>query len=281
MTSARPVSQMRLDRREGLRRLAGALLEDVQTDAGLHADRRHRVSDHVVQLAGDAQPLLGDQAAGPLLAERRLPRELGTRARQQGPVVADRRARAPRGGGEQDRDRHHADGGDIPEDDADRQDLDPGRERRAGQAPAPATVRGEGVAAEQRSQRDEPPGVRPDEPEDDDRVEPDERRDRVSATDAERAGQRRRESERSDVERACVRRRRRADPRERGDEDHRGHRDAETDVHHRRCRAPTRGPERGVAHRSASPLEPGVRGPFLILRVTEGSTRPLGDVLRP
>ena len=137
MTSARPVSQMRLDRREGLRRLAGALLEDVQPDAGLHADRRHRVSDHVVQLAGDAQPLLGDQAAGPLLAERRLPRELGTRARQQGPVVADRRARAPRGGGEQDRDRHHADGGDIPEDDADRQDLDPGRERRAGEAPAP------------------------------------------------------------------------------------------------------------------------------------------------
>ncbi len=52
---------------EGLLGLVGPLVHDVRRDPGLHVDQRDVVGDHVVQIAGDAQPLLGDAAAGLLL----------------------------------------------------------------------------------------------------------------------------------------------------------------------------------------------------------------------
>jgi hypothetical protein len=53
---------------QGGRHLIGPAVEDVGGRAGLHVDHRDVVRHHVVQLAGDAQPLLGDPAAGLLLA---------------------------------------------------------------------------------------------------------------------------------------------------------------------------------------------------------------------
>ena len=41
---------------------------DEATGPGLHGDHAHRVGEDVVQLAGDAQPLLGDGPPGLLLA---------------------------------------------------------------------------------------------------------------------------------------------------------------------------------------------------------------------
>ncbi len=46
----------------------GWLCKHMGGGTGLHVDHRDVVGDHVVQLAGDAQPLLGDPAAGLLLA---------------------------------------------------------------------------------------------------------------------------------------------------------------------------------------------------------------------
>ena len=48
------------ERRAGL---LGLLVQQVQGDAGLHVDERDVVGEHVVQLAGDAQPLLAGPAA--------------------------------------------------------------------------------------------------------------------------------------------------------------------------------------------------------------------------
>ena len=48
---------------ERLLRLGRIGVDHVRADAGLHRDDAHRVRDHVVQLLGDVQPLVGD---GPL-----------------------------------------------------------------------------------------------------------------------------------------------------------------------------------------------------------------------
>ena len=50
------------------RGLLGVAIEHVQRGARLHVDRGDAVGDHVVEVAGDAQALLGDPAAGLLLA---------------------------------------------------------------------------------------------------------------------------------------------------------------------------------------------------------------------
>lgn len=55
------------DMGEGLLGLVGALVHDMGGDTGLHIDQGDVVGDHVVQVAGDAQALLGDPAAGLLL----------------------------------------------------------------------------------------------------------------------------------------------------------------------------------------------------------------------
>ena len=46
----------------------GVVAADEAAGAGLHGDHAHRVGEDVVQLVGDAQPLLGDGASGLLLA---------------------------------------------------------------------------------------------------------------------------------------------------------------------------------------------------------------------
>ena len=55
----------RRERRTGLFRMA---IEHVQRGPGLHVDRGDAVGDHVVEVAGDAEALLGDAAPGFLLA---------------------------------------------------------------------------------------------------------------------------------------------------------------------------------------------------------------------
>jgi hypothetical protein len=57
-----------LDRGERLPRLLRAVVHEVQADAGLDIDQRQVVPEHVVQLAGDAQPFLGRLPAFLLLA---------------------------------------------------------------------------------------------------------------------------------------------------------------------------------------------------------------------
>ena len=57
-----------LDVAEGLARLLRVGVLHVGGDAGLDVDGDQRVGDHVVQVAGDAQPLLVDAAPGLLLA---------------------------------------------------------------------------------------------------------------------------------------------------------------------------------------------------------------------
>jgi hypothetical protein len=57
----------RLHRDQRLARLLGLAVEHVDPDPGLHGDA-HAVGDHVMELAGDPQPLLGDRPAGQLLA---------------------------------------------------------------------------------------------------------------------------------------------------------------------------------------------------------------------
>jgi hypothetical protein len=49
---------------ERLMRLVGRGDEQLVGDPGLHVDQREVVADAVVQLAGDAQALVGDAAAG-------------------------------------------------------------------------------------------------------------------------------------------------------------------------------------------------------------------------
>jgi hypothetical protein len=56
---------------DGRKRLAGLLrlgLGDVGADARLHRDHAHAVGDHVVQLAGEPEALIGDRAASQVLA---------------------------------------------------------------------------------------------------------------------------------------------------------------------------------------------------------------------
>ncbi len=48
--------------------LVGALVHHMGRDSGLHVDEGDVVGDDVVQVAGDTQPLLGDAAAGLLVA---------------------------------------------------------------------------------------------------------------------------------------------------------------------------------------------------------------------
>ena len=66
-SSVERAARGRRDRLERSACLLGSLVEDVGADAGLDGDHRHRVGDDVVQLLGDAQPLLG-QHAGRTLA---------------------------------------------------------------------------------------------------------------------------------------------------------------------------------------------------------------------
>ncbi len=56
------------DMRQGLFGLVGPVVHDMGGDPGLDVDQRDVVGDDIVQLAGDAHPLLGDTAAGLLLA---------------------------------------------------------------------------------------------------------------------------------------------------------------------------------------------------------------------
>ena len=49
-------------------RRVGVVGADEAAGSGLHGDHAHRVGQDVVQLAGDAQPLLGDGSPGLLLA---------------------------------------------------------------------------------------------------------------------------------------------------------------------------------------------------------------------
>ena len=193
----------RLDRGECLAGLLGALLDDVQTDAGLHADGGHGVPEDVVQLAGDAQPFLDREPARPLLAGLGLPGELGAGGREHRPVVADGRAGAARGGRQQHHVGDHADGLGVAEHHPDRDDLDQRGEHGAREAPPPAPVGREGVAADQRGERDQQPGIAADEPDEGDRVEHDQRRDRVAAAHRDRSGDRRDERDRSGVQRGA------------------------------------------------------------------------------
>jgi len=208
-----------LDRGEGFVRLPGALFEHVQADACLHADGGHRVPEDVVQLARDAQPLLGREPPCPLLAALDLLGELGPGDREHRPVVAHGRARAGRRGRQQHGDRDDGDRLGVGEHHADRDDRDQRRGQGSGKPPPPAPLDRERVAADQRDQGDQPARVAAGEPDQACRVERDQHRHRVAPPHRDRSGDHRSHRDRSGVDRACARPCRRPDPGDRGREE--------------------------------------------------------------
>ena len=99
---AQRVGARLVDRRQRDPRLAGLLVHQLQGDAGLDVDQRNVVRQHVVQLAGDAQPLLVGLAAGLELA-----RPLGLREAllaAADPLDAGQRHEQP--GGDRERRQH-------------------------------------------------------------------------------------------------------------------------------------------------------------------------------
>jgi hypothetical protein len=95
-------------------------------------------------------------------------------------------------------------------------------------------VSGEGVAADQGGQRDQLPGIGAEKPGDGDRVEHDQRRDRVTAAHGDRDGDRDGQGDRSGVQRAGAWRRLGAKPGERGGEESHRHAGAESRLGHNR-----------------------------------------------
>ena len=84
-----------LDRAQRRARLVGPLVEDVAGRRGLHDDHRDAVGDHVVQLAGDAAPLLARPRRRERLLDRGAPCGRPRRAprRPPGRTMANRRRR--------------------------------------------------------------------------------------------------------------------------------------------------------------------------------------------
>ena len=80
---AEPLLARGADRLQRLGRLGWPVAQQLRRGGGLHGDGGHRVRDHVVQLAGDAQPLLLD---APLGVNRGLPRRLYAGGVHVGPV---------------------------------------------------------------------------------------------------------------------------------------------------------------------------------------------------
>ncbi len=73
-------------------------------DRGLHPDHRDGVAQHVVQVPGDAQPLLLDPPA-------RLPLPLGRGLPRGAPLLVAQQPGGPHGRAQRDRGQHQADGG--------------------------------------------------------------------------------------------------------------------------------------------------------------------------
>ena len=94
-----------LDGEQGVAGVVGPLVQHVGADPRLHRDARQGVGDRVVQVAGDPQPLLGDPAAGLLLARlRQVPGPFLQRD-QLGPPAEHRAAEHDRAGGPADEQR--------------------------------------------------------------------------------------------------------------------------------------------------------------------------------
>lgn len=78
------------DMGQGGLRLVGAFVHEVGGDPGLDVDQRDVVRHHVVQIPGDPQPLLGDPAAGLLVAGAFGPLGAFPDGVHEGPAAADR-----------------------------------------------------------------------------------------------------------------------------------------------------------------------------------------------